>query len=152
MFVLRLFHPKHFLWRRSTYIINTTKAFCGEKRPLHSTARQITQQYCRCCDRLSDQNMAELCIHELHNLKADTHYPYVWPVHTGHLYGPYVRVSKNARPVHIGRMYGYIFRHRTYGRYIRVSKNAPVRTGRKDGPYVRAIRCLLYTSPSPRDS
>ena len=46
---------------------------------------------------------------EVQPFKADTYYPYIRPVHTGCLYGPYVWVSKNA-PLRTGRKYGSCLR------------------------------------------
>jgi len=66
-------------------------------------------------------------------LKADTHYPYVWPICTGRKDGCQ-KMHPDLRPVCMGLTYGCIFRHVRAG-----VQNAPVCTGRKDGPYVRAV-------------
>ena len=39
------------------------------------------------------------------SLKPDTHYPYIRPVYTGRIYGPYIRVSKMT-PVYTACTYG----------------------------------------------
>jgi len=90
-----------------------------------------------------------------------THYPYIRPVYTARMYGPYVRVSKMHRyiravntariyrcSVHTTRIELLFCTGRIYGPYIRVSKIHPyvraVHTARIYGPYLRVVRFGLY--------
>jgi len=96
---------------------------------------------------------------EPRHIKADTHYPYILPVHTrpvhtARMYRPYVRVSKMhpyIRAVNAARIYGCsVLTTRIDGLYSR--KELLFYTGRiyirvsKMHPYVRAIhKARIYT-------
>ena len=77
-------------------------------------------------------------------LKADTHYPYVRPVHTGRLYGPYVRVTGVEKCTRMYGTYGPSIQYGPYVRYVRVHFRHPylraVITGVKNAPVRTAVR------------
>jgi len=70
---------------------------------------------------------------EMLQVKPDTHYPYIRPVYTGRVYGPYIRVVCTGHP--------YIWAVYTGSVY-----QSPVYTGRIYGPYGKACHAMLFSS------